>query len=327
MGGLNASLLFQMVGLEMLRQLSGLAPPAFLFSVLYSVGRMYRDSEITALESCAVSDTRLLRAVFLTVVPIALLVSWLSLQVSPWSARQIDYLLSEQQGDVGLLEGINPGRFNEYSGGDLVFYVEEFIEDGEKMKNLFVHHRHGGDYDLISAETGYQKYHREYNGHYFVFENGFRYEGEPGTVNYRVSQFDLYAIRLTEGEPLAVKKPWRGYSNQQLLASEDIRHQTEFQLRLSSILSLFTLALMAFPLSRSAPRKSPYGRMVVAVLFYVFYFSLQGSAKKWMLDGATPTWMGLWWVHLSVVILALPLYLTQTHQFKRIRRQLLRAVT
>jgi putative effector of murein hydrolase len=81
------------------------------------------------------------------------------------------------------------------------------------------------------------------------------------------------------------------------------------------------------PLWRQNVAGMPVFEPVVAVLFYVFYFSLQGSAKKWMLDGATPTWMGLWWVHLSVVILALPLYLTQTHQFKRIRRQLLRAVT
>jgi lipopolysaccharide export system permease protein len=322
LGDMNPGLLFQMLGLEMLRFLARLVPPAFFFAVLYAVGRLYRDSEITAMEACGIGGSRLFRSIMIAVLPASLLVAWLSLWVAPWSARTSADLISQQQGQAAELAGINSGRFNESSQGELIFYVESISDNDRRMRNIFVQHQRGEATELISAASGYQKIDQESGDRFLVLEDGYRYEGVPGEMSFKVSEFALYALRIKEGTPSLDKRPWKGMPNSLLLASGKVRYLTEFQVRLSQVAALLVVALLALPLSRSAPRQSPYGRLVLAFIVYAVYLSLQGTAEKWMAQEVTPVWLGVWWVHLSVATAALLLYLPDTVVYRRWRRLL-----
>lgn len=323
-GDLNATLLFQILGLEMFRFQGRLVPPAFFFAVLYAIGRMYRDSEITAMEACGIGGARLFRAILIATIPGVLLVAWLSMGVAPWSARVIDTLLSDQHGQAAELAGVSAGRFNEYSRGDLIFYIESISDEGRRMQNLFVQHRSAEEVNLISAAAGYQRVDAESGDRFLVLENGYRYQGIPGAADYRVSEFELYALRIQEATPTLVKRPWKGLPNSALLASENIRDKTEFQVRLSQVLALLVVALLALPLSRSAPRQGPFGRLVLAFFIYTFYLSVQGASEKWMAVGITPAWLGMWWVHLSMAMVALLLFVPNSVVYRRWRRRALR---
>jgi lipopolysaccharide export system permease protein len=322
-GDLNATLLFQMLALEVLRFLARLVPPAFFFAVLYAVGRLYRDSEITAMEACGVGGTRLFRAILLSALPAVLLVSWLTLGVSPWAARVIAELLSEQHGQAMELAGVSAGRFNEFAQGDLIFYVESIDERDHHMHNVLVQHRKGAEVSLIRAERAYQTIEPRSGDRFLVLVNGYRYQGLPGAADYRVSEFGEYALRIRQAEPSLVKRPWKGLPNRVLWQSENLRDQTELQVRLSQILALLVVALLALPLSRTTPRQGPYGRLVLAFLVYTVYLSLQGASEKWMVDQVTPTWLGLWWVHLVMALLALVLFIPETLAYRRWRRQVI----
>jgi lipopolysaccharide export system permease protein len=322
-GDLNATLLFQMLVLEVFRFLARLVPPAFFFAVLYAVGRLYRDSEITAMEACGIGGYRLFRAIMISALPAVLLVSWLALGVSPWAARIIAELLSNQHGQAMELAGISAGRFNEFSQGGLIFYVESIDDQDNRMHNVLAQYREPDEVSLISAESGYQTIEPRSGDHFLVLVNGYRYQGRPGQADYRVSEFAEYALRIQEAEPGLVKRPWKGMPNRVLLESDNIRDQTELQVRLSQILALLVVALLALPLSRTTPRQGPFGRLVLAFLIYTLYLSLQGASEKWMVDQVTPLWLGLWWVHLGMALLALILFLPDTLTYRRWRRQLL----
>ena len=321
-GDLNATLLFQMLGLEMFRFLARLVPPAFFFAVLYAVGRLYRDSEIIAMEACGVGGFRLYRGILLATLPVALLVSWLSMGVAPWAARQITELLSDQGGQAAELAGVSAGRFNEFSDGDLIFYVESIRTDARRMRNIFVRHRRQDELGVISAASGYQKTDELSGDRYLVLEDGYRYEGVPGAADYRVSQFASYALRIKEAGPVLAKRPWKGMPNAVLLASEDIYFKREFQVRLSQVLALLVVALLALPLSRSTPRQGPFGRLVLAFIVYTLFLSMQGAAEKWMVVGVTPPWLGMWWVNLSWAGVAALLILRDSVWYRRWRRWL-----
>jgi lipopolysaccharide export system permease protein len=322
LGELSATLLFKVLGLEMLRFLARLVPPAFFFAVLYSVGRMYQDSEITALEACGVGRTRLYRAILIATLPAILLVGWLSMAVAPWSANLINDLLTEQRGQASELAGISPGKFNEYSQGELIFYVESIAKKERRMQNLFLQHRKDGKVSLISAARGYQKVDATSGVRYLVLEDGYRYQGLSGIANYTISEFALYAVRIQNAAPTLAKKPWQGLSSLTLVASDYIRDKTEFQVRLSQILALLVVALLAVPLSHSGPRQGPYGRLVLAIVIYTVYLSLQGTSEKWMANGVTPTWLGIWWIHLAMACIALILLIPDTRWFRIMRRRL-----
>jgi lipopolysaccharide export system permease protein len=321
-GDLNAELLVQALALQMVVYFSRLIPPAFFFAVLYAVGRMYRDSEMVALESCGIGGMRIYRSLILAVVPVALFTAWLSLYVTPWAGRLSAELLSRQDGQAMELAGINAGRFNEYSQGDLVLYVESISKDKKRMHSVFVQQRKEGELILVSAKRGYQRFDNRSADRYLVLEEGRRYEGTPGQADYQVSEFKQYALRIKASSARVAKVTRRSLSSQALLNSNSLKDRAELQVRLSQVLGVLVFALLSLPLSRTMPRQGPFGRLVLAFVIYTLYLSLQGAAENWMVNATTPDWLGIWWVHLMLAVTGLLLLLPDTAVFRRARRRM-----
>lgn len=321
-GDLGTNLLFEMLALQVTGFLSDLVPPAFFFAVLYAVGRMYRDSEMVALESCGVGGLHLYRSLLLTVLPVVLLTGWLALFINPWAARTSAELLAAQQGQASELAGISAGRFNEYSKGDTVFYVESIDNKAHRMRNVFVQQRREGALTLISAKSGFQRVDAGSGDRYLVLDDGYRYEGRPGDYDYRVSEFGRYALRIAENEGGVVTQHRKSMDNAALMASKQIVDHMELQFRLAKIFALLVFALLSLPLSRSLPRQGPFGRLVLAFVIYTVYLNLQGAAQRWMVDGVTPQWIGLWWVHLGLACIGLLLLLPEAGFYRAWRRRL-----
>jgi lipopolysaccharide export system permease protein len=321
-GELNTNLLFQLLGLEVTTYISRLMPPAFFFAVLYALGRMYRDSEMVALESCGVGGLRLYRSLSLAVLPVVLLTAWLSLWVTPWSSRMSAELIASQEGQAGELSGIAAGRFNEYSKGDLVLYTASMADKEKRMQDVFIQQRRDGLLNLISAKSGIQQIDERSGDRYLILDDGYRYQGQPGQADYEVSEFKHYALRIQERDPQVVDQHRRSLPNRVLLASMKIEDRAQFQVRLSQMLGLLVFAFLSLPLSRSLPRQGPFGRLVLAFVLYTVYLSLQGLAERWMIEGVTASWLGTWWVHLSLFLVGLIILLPDSQRYRVWRRRL-----
>jgi lipopolysaccharide export system permease protein len=326
-GDLNTNLLFQVLGLQIISNLPHVMPPAFFFAVLFAVGRLYRDSEMVALASCGVGGFRLYRSLLLVSLPVALLTGWLSLVVQPWSNHTSAELIAAQEGQAGELSGISAGRFNEYSKGDLVLYVASIDDQERRMRDVFIQQRREGVLSLISAESGFQRVDKVSGDRYLVLDGGYSYQGQPGTFDYQVSEFERYALRIQERDEAVVRQHRRSQPSLVLLDSPRLKDRAEFQLRVSQVLGLLVFAFLSLPLSRSMPRQGPFGRLVLAFVLYTFYLSLQGVAERWMIEGVTPVWMGIWWVHLSLFLVGLVILMADSPLFQILRRRLGGAAT
>jgi lipopolysaccharide export system permease protein len=321
-GDLNTNLLFQLLGLQMTAYISRLIPPAFFFAVLYAVGRMYRDSEMVALESCGVGGFRLYRSLLLVVLPVALLTAWLSLVVEPWSNRASALLVASQAGKASELAGISAGRFNEYSKGDLVLYVASIDDREMRMQDVFIQQRQKGVLSLVSAKSGFHRIDVASGDRYLVLEDGYRYAGHPGQLDYQVSEFKRYAIRIQERDETVVRQHRRSLTNRALLNSTKIEDRAEFRVRVSQILGLLVFAFLSLPLSRSMPRQGPFGRLLLAFVLYTLYLSLQGLAERWMIEGVIAGWIGIWWVHFGLMLIGLLILIPDTRSYRVWRRRL-----
>ena len=193
------------------------------------------------------------------------------------------------------------------------------------MRDVFIQQRRQGVLSLISARSGFQRIDEASGDRYLVLDEGYRYEGEPGQFDYRVSEFERYALKIEEREKGVVEQHRKALSNRALLNSASIEDHAVFQVRVSHVVGLLVFALLSLPLSRSMPRQGPFGRLVLAFVLYTLYLSLQGLAERWMIEGVTQRWLGIWWVHLSLVLIGLVLLVPETQTYRHWRRQFRRA--
>lgn len=325
-GMISNQVLLELVGLESLQVLGPIVPPAFFFAILYSLGRLYRDSEMTALSAGGVSTFRIYRSFALLALPLSLLVAWLTFDLLPWVNTNKSMIMEDQRQEATEISTAVAGRFNEFSRGDLIFYAEEISEDNTKLRNVFVQSRQHGGLNLISSREGYKYIDAETGDEYMVLVDGQRYKGLPGAGDYAVATFEKYAFRIAQNDVQTKALPIKALPSDVLLASDEIRKRSEFQYRLMFPIAVLVFTLLSVPLSKSLPRDGIYGRLVLAILFYFVFLNMQAVSASWMIDGVTPAWMGRWWVHPFMLLLGVGVLLyksprTALQTLARIRRR------
>ena len=120
-------------------------------------------------------------------------------------------------------------------------------------------------------------------------------------------KFGEYGVRIDLPGVQQVSSKLVATSTARLLGSGDPEKRAELQWRLAMPLSVMVLLFLSVPLSKSSPRQGRYVRLVMAILLFVVYYNLLGAAKVWVEQGDVPASVGLWWVPLLTVILALVL--------------------
>jgi lipopolysaccharide export system permease protein len=308
-GEIPGDLIFKLLGLKMVWYMIHIVPFALALGVVLGLGRLYRDNEMTVMAACGVGTWRIYKPVLGFGFLVAVLLVWLALYVSP-VVQDISHRLEKAAGRQAELTALGAGRFNEMQGGKLTFYAERLSADKQSMENLFIAVRDPADrlkpQQIVRAKSAYRKQDEATGDHFLILVDGVRYQGIAGEADYRVMQFDEYGVRidLPGGDVTTTKRA--ATPTARLLASSDTEDIAEVQWRLSMPLSVISLLLLAVPLCRSSPRQGRYGRLVVAILLFVIYYNLLGTAKVWVGDGSVPPVIGLWWVPaLPVVISAI----------------------
>lgn len=301
-GELSTDAVMSLIGFNMLLLIIKILPVALLLSVLMVLGRMYRDNEMTALFSAGVGFKYIYRSIFMFVLPLFALTLYLSLMAAPSLMQAAERVKTEDQANLDI-RGITDGRFNEYSRGDLVFYVEE-ITDDNKMRNVFIQHRQHGKLGITSSKSGEIKVDPETGDRFIILKDGNRYEGVPGQADYKVTKFKEYGVVVAQASDVAVTYRTKEESTGVLMDMDSTRATSELQRRWSIPLALITFALLAVPISRVSPRAGMYGNLLIALLIYILFENFMSMTHSWIVKGVIPSWIGIWWVHLVMVGLA-----------------------
>jgi len=302
-GAIGGDALLALVGLELLKTLGMLIPPAFFFAVLWVLGRLYRDGEMLALQAAGVGTLRIYRAFLYSALPLALLVVWLMLVVVPWAKLAYETIRVTER-DRTELAAVRAGEFNEFARGELVVFAEHVSPDGQ-LAGVFVQDRLQGTPGVVTAARARQQTDPASGARYVVLVNGHRYEGLDAGRPVEVGSFAEYAFRIPEVPLDLTRLPLSAVGWQALLDSDNPVYQAELQYRLSLALAVLAFTLVAVPLARTTPRQGIYGRLGVAVLIYFVFMNLQRLGERWMETGVTPGWLGMWWVPALLALAAL----------------------
>ncbi len=305
MGNLSSEFLLQLMALKLVNVLGLILPLAFFLAVLLALGRLYVDSEVTAMRACGIGLPFLLRHVGVLAAQVALVVAILTLLVTPWAESQQD-VLQEQARKLAEVSGIAPGRFQGFAGG--VFYVRELQIEHNRMQEIFVALEQNGKKIVLSAESARRITDEATGNRYLVLDNGYRYEGSPGHEEFTRAQYAEHAVLIHRAGAHRPGTRPEAMSSAELWRSNDRRHWAELQMRLSVPLAVVVLAPIAVLLSRTTQRQGRHANVLSAVLLYFVYGNLLEIWQKIMVDQALPSWLGLWWVHVLFLALGAVLW-------------------
>ncbi len=301
-GDYPAHILFSLFALKGVGTVVFILPFAFFIAVLLTFTRLYKDNEIVVLAACGAGPRRLFSSVATLALVVSVLVGYLTLFFTPWAEEQSSQLLDEA-GARQEIEGIVPGRFNSFGSDSPTIYVERYDAGKKQLFGLFVQGA-GEEEDsqyILRAESAYERIERGSGERYLVLQNGYRYEGQRGERDYRITRFVEHGIRIRKREVVASSRPRYAIDSMTLWRSDDNGDSAELQRRLSVPISALLLALLAVPLSKSAPRRSRYTGLFAGILIYVIYNNLLTWGLSALGKGEVPQLLGVWWVHLMML--------------------------
>ncbi len=287
--------IFQIIGLTGLQYLTILVPIGLFLAIMLALGRLYRDSEMPAMMACRVGPIDIYRPLTWLLIPLVIAVGWLAMDVSPMALTEIERISLEARRQADL-SSIEPGRFTSDDSAGSVVYAENVIAGGT-IEKVFLQRRKENGIEVVIAKRGEQVESDDPNTRFFVLHDGRRYEGVPGTANFRVMEFAEHGIpyRLPEVEDPELEP--RAMHTSDLILSNESFELAELHWRIGIPFATLILAILAVPLSRSRPREGRYGRLAIGLLVFIIYFNLLSAGKAWLEHETVPLWIGLWWVH------------------------------
>ena len=306
-GKVASDAVLALLGFSALSYLPVLLSLTVFVSVLLTLSRQYRDSEMVVWFASGQSLTAWVRPVLSFAWPFLLLIAALSLVAAPWAATQVERYKQrlESQNDA---ERISPGSFKESGKGDRVFFVESVAGDASSVQNVFVTTFQQGRLGVMVSRRGFTEI--VPNGDKFlVLQDGRRYEGEPGKLDYRIMDFQRYAVRVEQKagrvEPESSPKQ---LTTLELAENRSNPNKGEFLWRIGLPIAALVLALLAIPLAFVNPRAGRPVNLLFALLTYMVYSNSISITQAWVAQGKVGFWAAWWLVHVVMFVLLIALF-------------------
>jgi lipopolysaccharide export system permease protein len=286
---------FLLIGLSVVGLLEIVLPVSLFLAAMLTLGRFYRDGEAVAAFVCGLTPARFYRPFVLLGLVAAGLLAWLALYASPWSAAT-GHRIEQQARAQAQVSVLVPGEFKQLANGG-VFYAEASAQDGRELLDVFAQMEQQNDQAvvitaargrfLVDAATGERR---------LQLDDGYRYRGTPGKLDWTVTRFRRSELLVSPGSPEPGATDLDRLSTAELARRGGPASRAALQWRLAQPLTVLVLLLLALPLAHTRPRQGRFARLVPAILVYLVYFNLLGVARVWVAQGQFPVLPGVWLV-------------------------------
>jgi len=298
--GFPRGVVLELVWFGTLSNLAVMLPIGLMLGVVVAFGRLYHDSEMTAVLACGVDRWRIHAPVILLAIVLSSIVAWLTLVGASAAAARVEALRASAL-QAGEFAPITPGRFRSFGGGSVVFYAGAVGPDGI-LERVFVKRVRDGRYEIATAARARHSVSADGDLQTLTLFEGERYEGLPGSSEFRIVRFTTNVIPVRVPSIAAGARDLDAVPTSTLIGSRDLALRAELHWRMAMPLMVFVLAMLAVPISRVRPRQGRYSRLWLAIVVYFVYLSMVSVAEVWMAKGVMPAALGVWWVHVVVVV-------------------------
>lgn len=278
-GNVPADLVLSLLGLGMPAMAQLMLPLCLFIALLLTFGRLYAESEITVMRACGVGQGLLVKVALLLSLVTASFAAYNVLELSPWALQKQSQIVKEAKANptVGALAA---GQFISASSKDQVLFIDKVQNNTIEGVYVFqMQNKKNQKPSVIVADSG--EITALPNGDQVLNLNrSQRVEGSAVLPDFRITDFERYQAYLGYKATANDEDDAETLSFQQLLANTTPAGKAELHWRITLVLAVPLMALIAVPLSRVNPRQGRFANILPALLLYLIYFLLQSSLKS-----------------------------------------------
>lgn len=302
-GIIPVSAVLSLVLFKMLSYLDVMIPLMFYIGLIMVLNRWYADHEMAVLASAGLGITYFLKPLGFLVLILGGLVAFFSFYLTPLSLAK-GYALEQEFRQRSDVSGVITGRFVAAKNGNGTYFIESYNRDTGNYEDVFAYSPSFEREGVGVAKTARRVEDDKTQDQFLVLMNGSRYEGTPGSQDYRVIDFEKYAIRIEPKNQKKLYLPIRARSNEELSSSTDSKERGEWYWRIGKIFTLPILALFALALSHVNSRQGKSSGMPMAFLVFLTYQQMLAYTVAMIKKGEAVSGTPIWIVHFLYFILA-----------------------
>lgn len=280
-----------LLGFNALFYLNILLAVALFLTVLLTLSRWYRDSEMIVWQTSGVSLTWLLKPILWFSAPFLAAIVALSLFLSPWAEqRKVEFERQLESRDE--LAFVTPGLFREFRRANLVVFLESLNTFDGTIRNVFLHSIEDGK-DATTVARIARLVEEPSGARYVVLEDGRRYEGAAGQPDFRIVEFERLGRVIEPAVARALPVSRKAIPTAALVAAEGNSERSELFWRISVPILALVLTLLAIPLANVNPRLGRSFNLFAAAFLYLLYTNCLNIVQSLIAQGKLDFWVGL----------------------------------
>lgn len=306
--------LLPLIGFNMIRDVPLIFSLSLFLAIILTVSQLYKSSEAIVLNSLGLGDKHFMLFIQPVVILATLFVFFLTTSAVPWAKEQKNLIVEESK-NASEFSFIKEGEFQEFKDGEIVFYASESStpDDAQEqnMEEIFIYASAKGRPLIVLASEATKYTDPDTRSVYLRLKDGVRYQGIPSSENISILEFDQYDLQIISGEAQEseiVYTKIEGRSTLDLLSEQGNTAAAELQWRFSQPLSVLILSALGVLLGKASPRGGKGIGLLIGVGVFVLYNNGLLMAKGALERGEINAWIGLWWIHLLVIVLIIILY-------------------
>jgi len=313
--------LLPLIGFKMITKVPLILSFSLFLAIILSIGALYKNSEAIVMNSLGLGDKHFMSFIRPIVFSLFVFILFLTTVVVPWSNQQRSMIIDSTE-NASEFSFIKQGEFQEFKGGDIVFYASRVIagEEGsdQDMEEIFIYTLAGSESIITLAEQAQKYTDATTKSVYLRLKNGTRYHGFPGDDNKKILKFGLYDLQIIDGEvgqSVVNNIKTEGKNTIDLFRSDDLKEVAELQWRLSQPISILLLSALGILLGKASPRGGKNLGVLIGVIIFISYNMTLKMAKSALEHGDSTPIVGLWWVHALMLLFIFIFYFYRHGKF------------
>ncbi len=308
---INFSSLFIITNFSTITALPIILSISVFVAILMTVSRSVNEQEMIIWMLSGSFITKWMNPILSISIPVALIIGFLTLFISPWSYGQIENYRKNYENHVNLLK-FPEGEFINLNSGNLILFIDKITDKENDLRNIFIRIVSSQWISILKAER-IRDLNDQDKRNYITLEQGSRYDMKRTSLESSIAYFNEYRfpIRNKINQELEVKKlktksSFKTVRTLKLLKDHTTLSKSQIMWRFSIPISAINLAILALPLGsinfKSRDRRGK--NFLISCIIALFYMNQISLFSNWVNLGKLSLISGIFLAHIMPLFLS-----------------------